>query len=108
MLILDSWPIYFLTQQPFLILLIAMLVATMAYIVRSHLRSALFFILSALIWFGYLAWELYMLSWRSPTGDVAIRVDALFLEPPMQVLLAINLILVIRYFFVKKRRALIK
>lgn len=36
---------------------------------------------SALIWAVYAAWEYYMLTWRSPTGDMAIRVDLVFLIP---------------------------
>lgn len=38
---------------------------------------------AALLWLLYAAWELYMISWRSPTGDRAIRVDMLFVAPAL-------------------------
>ena len=36
---------------------------------------------AALLWALYAMWELYMITWRSPTGDHAIRVDMLFWVP---------------------------
>ena len=33
------------------------------------------------VWLLYTSWELYMLNWRSPTGDMAIRVDLVVFGP---------------------------
>lgn len=35
----------------------------------------------AIIWGGYGIWESYMTSWRSPTGDMAIRADLILFGP---------------------------
>lgn len=38
---------------------------------------------SATLWIFYALWESYMLNWRSPTGDMAIRVDMVLVIPIM-------------------------
>lgn len=38
-------------------------------------------IVTAASWALYALWEMYMLNWRSPTGDRAIRVDLVFIMP---------------------------
>jgi hypothetical protein len=43
-----------------------------------------------LIWAVYAAWEYYMLSWRSPTGDMAIRVDLVFLVPLLLIIATVG------------------
>jgi hypothetical protein len=47
----------------------------------SKNRKAL--IVTAVAWALYAIWELYMINWRSPTGDHAIRVDMVLLMPLM-------------------------
>lgn len=94
MVLIDSWPCYFLSQHPLLILLVAIVVAFGAIGCRSHTLIRPVLTASAVIWCGYAIWELRMLRWRSSTGDMAIRVDALFIEPAMQVLLLSNILLV--------------
>lgn len=37
--------------------------------------------IAAALWGLYAPYELYMLTWRSSTGDMAIRVDLVFLVP---------------------------
>ena len=44
-------------------------------------NSRLILGVSAFIWALYTGWEMYMLSWRSPTGNMAIRVDLVILGP---------------------------
>lgn len=46
----------------------------------------------AFVWFAYADWETYMTTWRSPTGDMAIRIDLVLLG---LVLLSVALIGVI-------------
>lgn len=94
--VIDNWPIYFLSQRPLLILIIAVLAATGAYSFRRSVLSRRAFISSAFLWCAYCLWEVYMLVWRSPTGDMAIRTDALFIEPAMQMLLLGNVLLTAR------------
>jgi hypothetical protein len=43
-------------------------------------------------WLAFAAWEQLMWSWRSPTGDRAIRVDALFLWPMMGIVFIVGLL----------------
>ena len=35
----------------------------------------------ALVWLAYAGWETYMTAWRSPTGDMAIRIDMVLFGP---------------------------
>jgi hypothetical protein len=49
-------------------------------------------------WLAFAAWEQYMWSWRSPTGDRAIRVDAIFLWPLMGIILIVGLL---HFFFTR-------
>lgn len=39
--------------------------------------------ITAAIWTLYAFWELWISSWRSPTGDLAIRVDLVLLAPAL-------------------------
>ena len=93
MSVFDHWPIFFLSQRPLLLGLLALRGSAAALAGRHH--GAAFWALagSACVWWLYAAWEVWMLVWRSPTGDMAIRVDALFIEPLMQIVLLIDVVL---------------
>ncbi len=45
------------------------------------LRAKVFLRGTAVIWLSYGGWETYMTSWRSPSGDMAIRVDLVLFGP---------------------------
>ncbi len=50
----------------------------------------------SLAWFVYAVWETYMTNWRSPTGDMAIRVDMVFFGPVLLLLAVLGLITAVR------------
>jgi hypothetical protein len=56
----------------------------------------------AFVWTIYGGWEVYMTTWRSETGDMAIRVDLVLFGP---YLLAIALIGIVALIIGWKRRA---
>lgn len=45
-------------------------------------------LVTAIVWFLYGAWETHITFWRSSTGDMAIRIDMVFIGP---VILAVTL-----------------
>lgn len=52
-------------------------------------------------WLAFALWEQIMWSWRSPTGDMAIRVDAILLWPLMGILFIVGLL---QLFFTRTPR----
>ena len=50
----------------------------------------------AVVWFAYAGWEAYITSWRSPTGDMAIRVDMLLFGPVLLLATLIGITTAIR------------
>lgn len=67
--------------NPVTALLISLFFASGALNKRRTSTNRVTLTVAALIWAVYAAWEYYMLTWRSPTGDMAIRVDLVFLAP---------------------------
>jgi len=45
----------------------------------------------SLIWLFYGIWEIYMRVWRSPAGDMAIRVDLVLFGPVLLVIAGVGL-----------------
>ena len=45
------------------------------------LKSKNILLVSCVLWAIYAIWEIYVLSWRSPTGDRAIRIDLVLFGP---------------------------
>lgn len=48
------------------------------------------------VWLAYGGWEAYMTAWRSPTGDMAIRVDMLLVGPVLLVITIIGTMAAVR------------
>lgn len=52
--------------------------------------------IAAALWGLYAPYELYMLTWRSSTGDMAIRVDLVFLIPLLLVVALLGAMALVR------------
>jgi hypothetical protein len=67
--------------NPVTALVIALFFASGALNKRRASTNRVILAISAAIWAVYAVWEYFMLTWRSPTGDMAIRIDLVFLVP---------------------------
>jgi hypothetical protein len=67
--------------NPVTALIIALFFASGALNKRRTSTNRVTLAVAALIWAVYAVWDYYMLTWRSPTGDMAIRVDLVFWVP---------------------------
>jgi heme A synthase len=74
-------PLKLFAFNPIAALVISGIFAVGSYSKNYTRRSRLILGISAIIWMLYTLWELYMLSWRSPSGDMAIRVDLVIFGP---------------------------
>jgi hypothetical protein len=59
-------------------------------------KSRLILGISAVVWMLYTLWEMYMFSWRSPTGDMAIRVDLVIFGPVILLVALIGFLVLFR------------
>lgn len=67
--------------NPIAALLLAGIFAAGAFSRQRPSRKRTTLTIAAALWGVYAPYDLYMRSWRSSTGDVAIRVDLVFLIP---------------------------
>lgn len=59
---------------------------------RYTVRARWVLAIAAALWTLYAFWELWISNWRSPTGDLAIRVDLVLLAPALVIALILGLI----------------
>ena len=70
----------FVWNSPYAFIVAAAFIVPCFLSVYSKLSKLICAVVSGL-WLAYGIWEAYMTAWRSPTGDMAIRVDVLFIGP---------------------------
>jgi hypothetical protein len=67
--------------HPLAVFVLALVFAIPCFLKRYSMRSRWTMGFVSIVWLGYCIWEAYISAWRSPTGDMAIRVDLVFLGP---------------------------
>ena len=76
--------------------IVATAFAALCFIPRYTTRSKRIIGTAAFIWFLYGCWETYITGWRSPTGDMAIRVDLVLFSPVLVLTAFLGIITAIR------------
>jgi hypothetical protein len=59
---------------------------------RYTVRARWVLAIAAALWTLYAFWELWISGWRSPTGDMAIRVDLVLLAPALVIALVLGFV----------------
>ncbi len=91
-------PLKIFAFNPIAALIISSIFTVGSFNKRYSKKSRLVLGVSAVVWMLYTLWEMYMLSWRSPSGDMAIRVDLVVFGP------IILLVAIVGFFVLFKGR----
>ncbi len=59
---------------------------------RYTVRARWVLAITAALWTLYAFWELWISNWRSPTGDMAIRIDLVLLAPALVIALVLGIV----------------
>lgn len=74
-------PLKIFAFNPIAAFLVAIIFTAACFLKFYSGKSRKILTLSAVIWWLYSFFELYMTTWRSPTGDMAIRIDLVLFGP---------------------------
>ncbi len=74
-------PLKIFVWNPVAVFVMAGIFALLFHFRGRSIRSKRILGIAAVTWFIYAQWETYMTAWRSPSGDMAIRLDMLLVGP---------------------------
>jgi len=89
-------PLKFFVWRPAAAFIVAVAFAVPCFMRVYSVRSRTILGTVSLVWLSYAAWEAYMTAWRSPTGDMAIRIDMILFGPVILFAAIIGVITAIR------------
>ena len=89
-------PITIFAAYPFLGLGVSIFFAVGTMNKKYKSRAKVLFGLCAVLWLSFNALNYYLLLWRSPSGDTAIRVDLVIFGPIMIIITIIGTILLFK------------